>query len=137
MRRFISILALEIGVFCTFAYPQPDVTPFWAKSKVTVFAVSFLGDGNIPISKDQAGSITPIMPLQWTADGTNERVGYSGGSRVNVTLTLAVNPFKGGVKMDHRGGEKVDHFLGSWGFALSDLRGRLERRPATRFAGRA
>ena len=43
---------------------------------------------------------------------------------------------KGGVKLDHWGGEKVDHFLGSWGFVLRDLRGRLERRPATRFAGR-
>jgi hypothetical protein len=43
---------------------------------------------------------------------------------------------KGGVKMDHQGGDKVDHFLGSWGFALRDLRGRLQRRPATRFAGR-
>lgn len=37
---------------------------------------------------------------------------------------------KGGVKLDHWGGEKVDHFLGSWGFALWDLRGRRERRPA-------
>jgi hypothetical protein len=44
---------------------------------------------------------------------------------------------KGGVKIDHWGGEKTDHFLGSWGFALRDLRGRLERRPATRFARRA
>jgi hypothetical protein len=43
---------------------------------------------------------------------------------------------KGGVKLDHWGGEKVDHFLGSWGFVLRDLRGRLECRPATRFAGR-
>jgi hypothetical protein len=37
---------------------------------------------------------------------------------------------KGGAKLDHRGGEKVDHFLGSWGFGMRDLRGRLERRPA-------
>jgi hypothetical protein len=44
---------------------------------------------------------------------------------------------KGGVKLDHWGGEKVDHIVGSGGFALRDLRGRLERRPATRFAGRA
>jgi len=42
---------------------------------------------------------------------------------------------KGGVKLDHRGGGKVDQFTGSRGFALRDLRGRLERRPATRFAG--
>jgi hypothetical protein len=45
-------------------------------------------------------------------------------------------PVKGGVKLDHWGGEKVDYFLGSWGFVLRDLRGRLECRPATRFAGR-
>jgi integrase/recombinase XerD len=44
---------------------------------------------------------------------------------------------KGGVKIDHRGGERVDHFVGNGCFALRDLRGRLERRPATRFAGRA
>ena len=43
---------------------------------------------------------------------------------------------KGGVKLDHWDGEKIDHFLGSWGFVLKDLRGRLERRPATRLAGR-
>jgi iron complex outermembrane receptor protein len=44
---------------------------------------------------------------------------------------------KGGVKIDHQGGERVDHFLGSWSFVLRDLRGGLECRPATRFAGRA
>ena len=43
---------------------------------------------------------------------------------------------KGGVKLDHRGGEKLDHFTGGRGLGLKDLRGRLERRPATRFAGR-
>ena len=43
---------------------------------------------------------------------------------------------KGGVMPDHWGGEKVDHFTGRRGFGLKDLRGRLERRPATRFAGR-
>jgi hypothetical protein len=43
---------------------------------------------------------------------------------------------KGGVKLDHLGGEKVDHFSGERGLGLRDLRGRLERRPATRFAGR-
>jgi hypothetical protein len=43
---------------------------------------------------------------------------------------------KGGAKIDNRGGEKVYHIQGSWGFALRDLRGRLERRPATGFGGR-
>ena len=43
---------------------------------------------------------------------------------------------KGGVKLDHRGGGKVDQYTGSRVFALRDLRGRLERRPASRFAGR-
>lgn len=43
---------------------------------------------------------------------------------------------KGGVKPDHWGGEKVDHFAGGRCFGLKDLRGRLERRPATRLAGR-
>ena len=45
---------------------------------------------------------------------------------------------KGGVKLDHWGGEKVDHFLGSWGFVLRDLRGRLGvgLRPALRGAFR-
>ncbi len=42
---------------------------------------------------------------------------------------------KGGVKLDQRGGEKLDHFTGGRGRGLKDLRGRLERRPATRFAG--
>ena len=43
---------------------------------------------------------------------------------------------KGGVKLDQCGGEKVDHFTCREGFGLKDLRGRLERRPATRVAGR-
>ena len=43
---------------------------------------------------------------------------------------------KGGVKLDQCGGEKVDHFTCTEGFGLKDLRGRLERRPATRLAGR-
>ena len=43
---------------------------------------------------------------------------------------------KGGVKLDHWGGRKIDQFLGSREFVLTDLRGRLERRPATRLAGR-
>ncbi len=54
--------------------------------------------------------------------------------RIRILRVVIV---KGGVKIDHRGGDKVDHFLGSWRFVLRDLRGRLERRPATRFAGRA
>ncbi len=37
---------------------------------------------------------------------------------------------KGGVKLDHYGGGKVDQHVGSWGFGLRDLRGRLERKPA-------
>jgi len=49
---------------------------------------------------------------------------------------LQFAPVKGGVKLDHRGGGRVDQFTGSWGFGLRDLRGRLERRPATRVAGR-
>ena len=52
------------------------------------------------------------------------------------SLFAFVKGVKGGVKLDHRGGGKVDQFTGSWGFGLRDLRGRLERRPATRFAGR-
>ncbi len=42
---------------------------------------------------------------------------------------------KGGAKLDHWGGEKLDRFIGGSGCRLRDLRGRLERRPATRFAG--
>ena len=38
---------------------------------------------------------------------------------------------KGGMKLGHCGGEKLDHSIGSWGFRLIDLRRRLERRPAT------
>jgi hypothetical protein len=57
-------------------------------------------------------------------------------TKVSLNL-LTVIHVKGGVKMDHRGGEKIDHFLGSWGFALRDLQGRLQRRTATRLAGRA
>jgi hypothetical protein len=45
-------------------------------------------------------------------------------------IKALVETVKGGAKLDHRGGEKIDHFLGSWGFGLGDLRGRLERRPA-------
>ena len=43
---------------------------------------------------------------------------------------------KGGVKIDRWGVGKIDHLLGSLGFVFDDLRGRLERRPATRLAGR-
>ena len=43
---------------------------------------------------------------------------------------------KGGVKLDHWGGEKVYQFTGGRGLGLKDLRGWLERRPATRLAGR-
>src|SRR5271170_4247914 len=38
---------------------------------------------------------------------------------------LRLRCVKGGVKLDHWGGEKVDHFVGSGCFALRDLRGRL------------
>ena len=38
---------------------------------------------------------------------------------------------KGGVKLDHSGGEKVDQFRGGGSFDLRELRGRLERKPAT------
>jgi len=47
----------------------------------------------------------------------------------DVSMPL-LNGVKGGVKLDHWGGEKVDHFLGSGGFDLIGLRGRRERRPA-------
>ena len=48
------------------------------------------------------------------------------------TLDDAVAPdVKGGVKLDHSGGEKVDQFRGGGSFDLRELRGRLERRPAT------
>jgi hypothetical protein len=53
------------------------------------------------------------------------------------TKAVARFSVKGGVKIDRPGGEKVDHFLGSGSFVLKDLRGWLERRPATRFTGRA
>ena len=43
---------------------------------------------------------------------------------------------KGGVKPDHWGGEKVDHSTGWRCLSLKELRGWLERRPATRVAGR-
>src|SRR6266852_3990821 len=43
---------------------------------------------------------------------------------------------KGGVKLDHWSGGKVDQSPGGGGLGLKDLRGRLERRPATRLAGR-
>ena len=60
---------------------------------------------------------------------------------VHCEQTMGVPPeygtaVKGGVKLDHWGGEKVDHFAGGRGRGLKDLRGRLERRPATRLAGR-
>src|SRR5712692_3059668 len=48
----------------------------------------------------------------------------------NGASTPASAGVKGGVKLDHRGGRKIDQFTGGWGFALRDLRGRLERRPA-------
>ena len=38
---------------------------------------------------------------------------------------------KGGVKLDHSGGEKVDQFRGGGSFDLRELRGRLERRPCS------
>ena len=54
---------------------------------------------------------------------------------VGIAVVLAIS-VKGGVKLDQCGGEKVDHFTCREGFGLKDLRGRLERRPATRVAGR-
>ena len=54
-----------------------------------------------------------------------------------TSFPVAFRPIvKGGVKLDHWGGEKADHFTGGRSFGLKDLRGRLECRPATRFAGR-
>jgi len=37
---------------------------------------------------------------------------------------------KGGVKIDHRDGEKADHFVDVWAWSRGFAR-RLERRPAT------
>jgi hypothetical protein len=39
------------------------------------------------------------------------------------------------VRFDRWSGEKLDRFTGGSGCGLKDLWGRLERRPATRFAG--
>ncbi len=63
------------------------------------------------------------------------RMALVGGS--TAPAPPAPHCVKGGVKPDHRGGEKVDQARGIWGFTLRDLRGRLERRPAARVAGRA
>ena len=56
----------------------------------------------------------------------------TGDNKPRKKSTLSV---KGGVKLDHWGGEELDHFTGGSGCGLKDLRGRLERRPATRLAG--
>jgi len=73
-----------------------------------------------------------------TSVGTGKGVGQL--VVINISNPAAMSQItavvKGGVKLDHRGGGKVDQFTGSWGLDLKDLRGRLERRPATRFAGR-
>ena len=42
---------------------------------------------------------------------------------------------KGGVKLDHQGGAKPDHYGNGEGFVLLDLRGWLERRPAPPLGG--
>ena len=63
-----------------------------------------------------------------TVTEPRDRISYS--RAVLVGQPKPDPPVKGGAKLDHRGGEKVDHFLGSWGFGMRDLRGRLERRPA-------
>ena len=75
-------------------------------------------------------------------DGAAERVQLELVSG-NYFNALGVGPaagrvfnVKGGVKLDHGGGEKVDQSTGIWGCALKDLRGRLECRPAPRVAGR-
>ena len=47
-----------------------------------------------------------------------------------VDLPQSDDCVKGGVKLDHQGGGKVDQSARDWGFGLRDLRGRLERRPA-------
>ena len=57
------------------------------------------------------------------------RVGEVEGGHYPLTV-------KGGVKPDHWGGEKVDHSTGWRCLSLKELRGWLERRPATRVAGR-
>ncbi len=62
---------------------------------------------------------------------------YPNSGRSDGMIVVAgLSTVKGGVIPDHWGGEKVDQFTGRRGFGLKDLRGRLERRPAPRFAGR-
>jgi len=46
-----------------------------------------------------------------------------------------VKNVKGGVKLDHQGGAKPDHFGIVEGFGLLDLQGGLERRPAPPLGG--
>ncbi len=48
---------------------------------------------------------------------------------------LAFDNVKGGVKLDHQGGAKPDHYGNGEGFVLLDLRGWLERRPAPPLGG--
>ena len=58
------------------------------------------------------------------------------GPHLEPVLASGGRIVKGGVKLDHWGGEKVYQFTGGRGLGLKDLRGWLERRPATRLAGR-
>ncbi len=50
-------------------------------------------------------------------------------------LPLERQTVKGGVKLDHQGGAKPDHYGNGEGFVLLDLRGWLERRPAPPLGG--
>ena len=56
---------------------------------LSIQAVSFFD--NITLYKDTTGSIAQITNPMWTSSGTNERVGYAGGSKMNVTLKLHVD----------------------------------------------
>ena len=53
----------------------------------------------------------------------------------NTAVYILSDGVKGGVKLDHSGGAKPNHFGNGEGFVLLDLQGWLERRPAPRFSG--
>ena len=81
-----------------------------------------------------------FVPSGFYFDAEFQQVGAFGEEQLEVRRQSLLNTsgtadglvaVKGGVKLDHRGGGKVDQFTGGWGFGLRDLRGRLERRPAT------
>ncbi len=95
-------------------------------------------NGNASLITEMAGRQTPPVEVgsaQLAATGAIDGFAIF---HLSPSAQEAVVPVKGGVKLDHWGGEKVDHFIGGerpWFEGFTG--GGWEGRPAARLAGRA